>query len=41
MKMIKPIVNLSKTADSYDTFELGFNGVLHEGGAIQIGRAHV
>ena len=34
MKMIKPIVNLSKTADSYDTFVLGFNGVLHEGGAI-------
>ncbi len=34
MKMIKPIVNLSKTADNYDTFVLGFNGVLHEGGAV-------
>ncbi|MBE6452720.1 MAG: TIGR01459 family HAD-type hydrolase [Alphaproteobacteria bacterium] len=31
MKMIKPIVNLSKTADNYDTFILGLNGVLHEG----------
>ena len=34
MKMIKPIVNLSKTADNYDTFVLGFNGVLHEGSVI-------
>ena len=32
--MIKPIVNLSKTADNYDTFILGFNGVLYEGGGI-------
>lgn len=31
MKMIKPVVNLSKVADNYDTFVLGFNGVLHEG----------
>ncbi len=34
MKMIKPVVNLSKTADSYDIFVLGLNGVLHEGGAL-------
>lgn len=31
MKMIKPIVNLSKIADNYETFLLGFNGVLTEG----------
>ena len=34
MKMIKPVVNLSKTADNYDTFVLGFNGVICEGGNI-------
>lgn len=34
MKMIKPVVNLSKVADNYDTFVLGFNGVLHEGAGI-------
>ncbi len=34
MKMIKPVVNLSKAADNYDTFVLGFNGVIHEGGDI-------
>ncbi len=34
MKMIKPVVNLSKAAENYDTFILGYNGVLHEGGAI-------
>ena len=39
MKMIKPIVNLSKTADNYDTFVLGFNGVLYEGGSILPGAA--
>ena len=39
MKMIKPIVNLSKTAENYDTFVLGFNGVLYEGGSILPGAA--
>lgn len=31
MKMIKPIVNISKIAENYDTFVLGFNGVVSEG----------
>ncbi|MBE6443810.1 MAG: TIGR01459 family HAD-type hydrolase [Alphaproteobacteria bacterium] len=31
MKMIKPIVNISKIADDYDTFVFGFNGVLSDG----------
>lgn len=31
MKMIKPIVNLSKVAGDYDTFVFGFNGVLFDG----------
>ena len=31
MKMIKPIVNLSKISDDYDTFVFGFNGVLYDG----------
>ena len=31
MKMIKPIVNLSKIAEDYDTFVFGFNGVLSGG----------
>ena len=31
MKMIKPIVNLSKIASDYDTFVFGFNGVLYDG----------
>ncbi len=31
MKMIKPIVNLSKVAENYDTVILGFNGVLSNG----------
>ncbi len=34
MKMIKPIVNISKVADNYDTFVLGFNGVLTDGAGI-------
>lgn len=34
MKMIKPVVNLSKTADNYDTFILGLNGVICEGGDV-------
>lgn len=34
MKMIKPVVNLSKIIDSYDTIILGFNGVLYDGGDI-------
>ena len=41
MKMIKPVVNLSKIADNYDTFILGFNGVLHEGGSILPSAAEV
>lgn len=41
MKMIKPVVNLSKIADNYDTFILGFNGVLQEGGAILPSAAEV
>ena len=31
MKMIKPIVNLSKIAGDYDTFVFGLNGVLSDG----------
>lgn len=31
MKMIKPIVNVSKVADAYDAVLCGFNGVLHDG----------
>ncbi len=31
MKMIKPVVNFSKVAENYDTFVLGFHGVLTEG----------
>lgn len=34
MKMIKPIVNLSKIADEYDTFVLGFNGVIYDGNTV-------
>ena len=34
MKMIKPIVNLSKIVDEYDTFVFGFNGVLYNGDII-------
>ena len=34
MKMIKPIVNLSKIAEGYDTFIFGFNGVLYDGGSV-------
>lgn len=34
MKMIKPIVNIAKIADDYDTFILGFDGVLSEGNGI-------
>ncbi len=34
MKMIKPIVNLSKIVDEYDTFVFGFNGVLYDGNII-------
>ncbi len=35
MKMIKPIVNLSKVADAYDAVLCGFNGVLHDGVSFQ------
>lgn len=31
MKMIKPIVNISRVADAYDAVLCGFNGVLHNG----------
>ncbi len=31
MKMIKPIVNLSKVIDAYDAVVCGFNGVIHNG----------
>lgn len=31
MRMIKPIVNLSKIIDAYDAVVCGFNGVLHNG----------
>ena len=31
IKPIVPIVNISKTAHDYDTFVLGFNGVLYDG----------
>ena len=34
MKMIKPIVNLSKIAEGYDTFIFGFNGVLYDGSSV-------
>lgn len=34
MKMIKPIVNFAKIADSYDTFVFGYNGVISKGGQI-------
>lgn len=39
MKMIKPIVNLAKIADNYDTFILGYNGVLSEGNGLLPGAA--
>lgn len=31
MKMIKPIVNISKVIDAYDTVIVGFHGVLYDG----------
>lgn len=31
MKMIKPIVNISKIMDSYDVIVCGFNGVIYDG----------
>ena len=31
MNMIKPIVNFSKIASDYNTFVVGFNGVLYDG----------
>ena len=34
MQMIKPIVNFSKIASDYNTFVLGFNGVLYDGANI-------
>ena len=34
IKMIKPIVNLSKIAEDYDTFVFGFNGVLSGGASL-------
>lgn len=35
MKMIKPIVNISKVIDNYDTVIVGFSGVLTEGNGIK------
>lgn len=35
MKMIKPIVNISKVIDNYDAVVVGFSGVLSEGGDIK------
>lgn len=35
MKMIKPIVNISKVIDAYDTVIVGFNGVLFDGKAFR------
>lgn len=35
MKMIKPIVNISKIVENYDTILLGFNGVLTEGSGVR------
>ena len=32
--MIKPIVNISKIADNYETFVLGYSGVLSEGNGL-------
>ncbi len=34
MKMIKPIVNFAKIADSFDTFIFGYNGVISYGNGI-------
>lgn len=34
MKMIKPIVNISKIAENYDTFLVGLNGVLTQGAGL-------
>ena len=34
MKMIKPILNISKIADNYETFVLGYSGVLSEGNGL-------
>ena len=36
MKMIKPIVNISKVIDNFDTVIVGFNGVLSEGNGIKV-----
>ncbi len=32
--MIKPIVNLSKVAEDFNTFIFGFNGVLYDGKSV-------
>ena len=34
MKMIKPLVNFAKIADSFDTFIFGYNGVISYGNGI-------
>ena len=36
MKMIKPIVNVSKIMDAYDVILCGFNGVIHDLSLIHI-----
>jgi len=35
MKMIKPIVNISKIMDAYDVILCGFNGVIHDGASFK------
>ena len=34
IKMIKPIVNISKVIEPYNTVIVGFNGVLSEGNGV-------
>ena len=36
MKMIKPIVNISKVIDNFDTVIIGFSGVLSDGGGVKV-----
>ena len=35
IKMIKPIVNISKVIEPYNTVIVGFNGVLSEGNGVK------
>ncbi len=36
MRMIKPIVNISKIMDAYDVIVCGFNGVIHNGNSFEM-----